>query len=106
MYRGGWAKAETIQVLAFSEGDPVPRSKLGVSTDPDKVADVKAWPVPKTVSDVSSYVGFVGFYQRFITDLLNVSKVMMSSRIWGSRFPETMNQENTTKVGARIRSLR
>ncbi len=38
----------------------------GVETDPDKIEVVKSWPVPKSVSDVKRFLGFVGYYGRFI----------------------------------------
>ena len=41
-------------------------SEEGVSTDPKKVETVLNWPVPKTVYDVRSFLGFVGYYRRFI----------------------------------------
>ena len=41
-------------------------SEEGVSTDPKKVEAVLNWPVPKTVYDVRAFLGFVGYYRRFI----------------------------------------
>ena len=38
----------------------------GVATDPDKITAVKAWPVPTTAEELQSFIGFVGFYRRFI----------------------------------------
>lgn len=38
----------------------------GVSTDPQKTEVVKDWPVPTTVREVRSFLGFVGYYRRFI----------------------------------------
>jgi hypothetical protein len=39
-----------------------------VKVDPDKVEAVRNWPVPKSVTDVRSVLGFVGFYRKFIKD--------------------------------------
>lgn len=41
-------------------------SKEGIQTDPDKIEAVKTWPVPKTSRDVRSFLGFTGYYRRFI----------------------------------------
>jgi hypothetical protein len=38
----------------------------GVKVDPEKVEAVRSWPVPKSVTDVRSFLGFVGFYRKFI----------------------------------------
>jgi RNase H-like domain found in reverse transcriptase/Reverse transcriptase (RNA-dependent DNA polymerase)/Integrase zinc binding domain/Retroviral aspartyl protease/Chromo (CHRromatin Organisation MOdifier) domain len=38
----------------------------GVKVDPLKIEAVKSWPVPKSVTDVRSFLGFVGFYRKFI----------------------------------------
>ena len=41
-------------------------SEEGVSTDPQKVEAVLNWPVPRTVYYVRAFLGFVGYYRRFI----------------------------------------
>lgn len=49
-------------------------SEDGVSTDPDKLATVKAWPQPQHISKVQSFLGFVGFYRRFIKEFSKVAR--------------------------------
>ena len=48
-------------------------SEEGVSTDPKKVEVVLHWSVPKTVYDVRAFLGFVGYYRRFIKDFSKVA---------------------------------
>lgn len=43
-------------------------SDRGVQTDPDKVAAVKTWPVPKNLKELHSFLGFIRYYRRFIKD--------------------------------------
>ncbi|XP_063785579.1 uncharacterized protein LOC134933980 [Pseudophryne corroboree] len=45
----------------------------GVSPDPDKIKAVLEWPVPRTVKDVRRFLGFVGYYRRFIQDFAKVA---------------------------------
>ena len=49
-------------------------SAEGVSPDPDKLADVKAWPVPTNVSEVQRFLGFVGFYRRFQANFSKIAR--------------------------------
>ena len=51
-------------------------SEEGVSTDPWKVEAVLNWPVPKTVYDIRAFLGFVGYYRRFIKDFSKVALLL------------------------------
>jgi hypothetical protein len=51
-------------------------SKGGISVDPKKVQDVLSWNAPMSVSDIQSFLGLAGYYQRFIKGLLKISKPM------------------------------
>ena len=37
-----------------------------VSMDPVKTNGIEGWPIPKTVKETRSFLGFTGFYRRFI----------------------------------------
>ena len=49
-------------------------SSKGRETDPKKVEAVKNWAVPKTVTDVQSFLGFTNYYRRFIKDYAKVAR--------------------------------
>ena len=48
-------------------------SEDGIQTDPEKVEAVKNWPVPKNIKELRQYLGFTGYYRRFIE---NYSKIV------------------------------
>jgi hypothetical protein len=46
----------------------------GITVDPGKVRDVLDWKPPKSVHQVRSFLGFVGYYRRFIPIFSKISK--------------------------------
>lgn len=48
-------------------------SQQGVAVDPDKTVVVQEWPVPTTVKEVRSFLGFVGYYRRFVPGFSKVA---------------------------------
>ena len=49
-------------------------SSDGVGTDPDKTSCVEEWPIPTTVKQFQSFLGFVGYYRRFIKGFSKIAK--------------------------------
>ena len=50
----------------------------GLAVDPSKVSAVKNWPIPKTLKDVQSFLGFCNYYRRFIKDFAKIAKDLYS----------------------------
>ena len=48
-------------------------SAKGVATDDSKIEAIKNWPTPTTVTDVRSFLGFMGYYCRFIPKYMQVA---------------------------------
>lgn len=48
----------------------------GVKPDPDKLAAVESWPLPQTVRQLRSYLGFTGYYRRFIRQYAQIAAPM------------------------------
>ena len=53
-------------------------SKKGISTDPEKISSVQNWPVPKNIRELQSFLGFVGYYRRFIKNFSQIAKPLHS----------------------------
>jgi hypothetical protein len=51
-------------------------SKEGISMDPSKVQDVLSWKAPTSVSNIWSFHGLAGYYQRFIEGSSKIGKPM------------------------------
>lgn len=49
-------------------------SAEGVQTDADKISAVTTWPRPKNVRELKSFLGFAGYYRRFIEHYSEVAK--------------------------------
>jgi ribonuclease HI len=51
-------------------------SAEGIAVDPSKVESVTKWEQPLNVTDVRSFLGLVGYYQRFIENFFKIAKPM------------------------------
>ena len=49
-------------------------SEAGVATDPEKVAAIKDWPVPKSLHEVRAFLGTTSYYRRFIAGYADIAK--------------------------------
>ena len=50
----------------------------GLECDPAKIEDVKSWPVPDGLKSVRQFLGFVGYYRRFIPSFADVATPLVT----------------------------
>ena len=51
-------------------------SASGVSVDPEKVKAMMSWERPKSIFEIRSFLGFAGYYSRFIEDFSRLAAPM------------------------------
>lgn len=49
-------------------------SAEGIACDEDKLSAVRDWPVPQNVKELQKFLGFTGYYRRFIKDYASVAR--------------------------------
>ena len=49
-------------------------SEQGIRTDPDKTEALKTWHVPDNIKKLRSFLGFTGYYRRFVKDYSKIVK--------------------------------
>jgi hypothetical protein len=49
-------------------------SDKGVTADPAKIERVASWPTPTTTKEVQQFLGFAGYYRRFIQNFANIAR--------------------------------
>ncbi|KAL6460364.1 hypothetical protein MHYP_G00303300 [Metynnis hypsauchen] len=71
-------------------------SQKGVSTDPKKTEAVTSWPRPTTVTELRSFLGFCGYYRRFVKDYSKVAfplnQLLSGYPPHGKRFKKNQEQ--------------
>jgi hypothetical protein len=61
-------------------------SNGGISVNPAKVKEIVEWSIPSTVTEVRSFLGLAGYYQRFIEGFSKIVKPMTSLLEKGREF--------------------
>ena len=46
----------------------------GVRTDPEKISKIVDWPTPSNIDEVRSFLGFSGYYRRFVCNFSKLAK--------------------------------
>ncbi|XP_060607809.1 uncharacterized protein LOC132759951 [Ruditapes philippinarum] len=88
------SKCEFFQLEVKYLGHVV--SADGVRTDPEKTSVLKDWPIPKSIKDLRSFLGFAGYYRRFVNGFSQITKPLNDLLVGHS----TNKKAKSTKLAA------
>ena len=71
---GYWQVEMAEECKAYTAFTCGPLGFYECDTMPKKIEAVTKWPTPKTVYDVRSFLGFVGYYRRFMKNFSKITK--------------------------------
>lgn len=76
-------------------------SKDGIATDPEKISAVKDWPVPKTLKELRSYLGFTSYYRRYVPQYTQRAKKLhqLVSQIAPTNLGKKVGRRRTILIG-------
>ena len=67
--------------------------RSGLACDPEKISAVRNWHSPDKVKAVRQFVGFVGYYRRFVKDFAGLAEPLVALTRKGTRFVWTDRQQ-------------
>ncbi|XP_075515802.1 putative mitochondrial protein AtMg00860 [Primulina tabacum] len=73
-------------------------SRERIEVDSSKVESMKEWPVPKSVTEICSFLGLAGYYRNFIKSFLTIALPLTSLTkknakfIWGLECQNSLDQ--------------
>jgi transposase InsO family protein len=70
----------------------------GIEVEQAKVAAIQGWPIPKTVTQVRSFLGLAGFYRRFVQDFSTIAAPLNELTKKGVPFSWGEAQENSFNI--------
>ena len=72
----------------------------------DKVKAITDWPTPKSLDDVATFLGTVGYYRKFIKNYSSIAAPLSSLQKKGTKFEWTQQQEDAFRQLIKMTSER
>ena len=72
----------------------------GVETDPDKIKKVAGWPVPTNTAELRTFLGFSGYYRRFVKNFAQITKPLTHILTGDPKYQKKKKFKLTKKTGA------
>ena len=73
-------------------------SSNGMETDPSKIDAVTTWETPKNADDIRKFLGFMGYYHRFVKDYSKIAKPLNDLLGEPKRKRGRANKNNPPKI--------
>ena len=83
-------------------------NKDGVKPNPDNIAKIIQWPVPKSVTEVRQFIGIASYYRRFVKDFAKVAQPLHTllkkgeQFVWSSACQESFDRLKEILTGPEI----
>lgn len=71
-------------------------SEEGIEADPEKIEAVKSWAVPKSTKDVRKFLGFTGYYRRFVKNYAKIVRPL-NDLLVGNCTKKNKNKKSSKK---------
>ena len=68
-------------------------SSKGISVDPIKIEAVINWKAPKSVTEIRSFLGLVGYYRRFVEGFSRIAAPLTALTRKGKKYEWTLKCE-------------
>ena len=69
-------------------------SENGIEVNQDKIKALQTWPVPTNVEELRSFLGFAGYFRKFVKDYSKVAKCL--NDLLGRNGPATSRRKRVT----------
>jgi hypothetical protein len=73
------------------------------STDPEKISAVKDWPAPTNIKELRQFLGFIGYYRRFVKKFAKII-APMNALLKGHETKKGKKQQKSSKSRGKSKS--
>ena len=70
----------------------------GIHTDPDKISALTTWPVPVNIKTLRTFLGFTGYYRRFVKDYAKIVRPLNDLLVGHPTNKKTKSKSKRTKT--------
>ncbi|KAJ3687882.1 hypothetical protein LUZ61_017046 [Rhynchospora tenuis] len=80
-------------------------SHNGVATDPKKIEAMCNWPSPRTVKELRGFLGFTGYYRKFVKNYRMTDQLKKNSFNWDDKAEKAFNTLKSAMASAPVLAM-